>query len=152
MKLGVLQGPNLDRLEQREVRWYGWVSLGQIEASLEAEAEVLGLELEQFQSNEESVLLRRLWGWKDGGFRAVLGNPAAFSHTSLALYDAFVAVGLPYVEVHLSNVHAREDFRGKLLTARAALAVVSGFGPSGYIVALRYLARFLREKDEEDEA
>ena len=152
MKVGILQGPNLDRLGDREEELYGGVSLREVEAVLEAEAAVLGIELEQFQSNEEAALLGRVWEWKDGGFDGVVGNPAAFSHTSLALYDALKATKLPYVEVHLSNVHAREDFRGRLLTARAAVAAVAGFGAKAYPWALRHLVGLLREEEKEDDA
>ena len=136
----VLQGPNLDLLGQREPETYGAVTLAQIQQRLDALAGELGLALEHFQSAHEGVLVDRVHqAWRDGVLGVVV-NPAAYTHTSVALRDAFLATGLPFVEVHLSNVHARETFRHRSLLADVAQGVVVGFGAVGYDLALRGLA------------
>ena len=111
MKLLVLHGPSLDKLGTREPEIYGSLSLGEINAQLEETARQRGAELTILQSNHEGVLADAILSARENGNRGILMNPAAYSHTSIALLDAIRACGLPVVEVHLSNIHAREEFR-----------------------------------------
>ena len=138
MKILVLHGPNLNLLGQRETGIYGNSSLASIGEQLEILAAELGVELEHFQSNHEGELVDRVQsavGRNDG----ILVNPAAYTHSSIALRDAFAAVEIPFVEVHLSNIHAREEFRQHSLLADLAVGSVVGFGPSSYFLGLRAL-------------
>lgn len=138
--IGLLNGPNLGRLGRREPDVYGRVSLAEIEKSVRREAELLGVVVESLQSNHEGELIDQLEQWTDLGFGGVLLNPGGFTHTSVALRDAVAATGLPVVEVHLSNVHRREEFRQRSLIAGVCEAVMAGMGPEGYLAALRFLA------------
>lgn len=143
MKILVLNGPNLNLLGQREPGVYGTDTLDTILARLTALAIDLGVHLDTFQSNYEGALIDRLhaaMGVVDG----VLINPGAYTHTSVALRDAFLATRLPFVEVHLSNVYAREAFRHKSLLADIARGQVMGFGPDSYLLGLRGLVDGLR--------
>ncbi|MEZ5338021.1 MAG: type II 3-dehydroquinate dehydratase [bacterium] len=140
MKLLVLHGPSLDRLGTREPEIYGSLSLAGINALLEETAKQRGLELTILQSNHEGVLVDAILAAAENGNRGILMNPAAYSHTSVALLDAIRACGLPVVEVHLSNIHAREEFRRHSYTAMGAVGVVTGFGPDSYIAGLQLLA------------
>lgn len=142
MRVLVLNGPNLNLLGSREPSTYGVDTLASIEESLRSLAGELGVELEFVQSNSEGALVDAVQGAR-GRFDAVLANPAAYTHTSIALRDAFLAVGLPFVEVHLSNVHAREAFRRTSLLADAALGTVAGFGAESYRLGLRGLVAAL---------
>lgn len=142
MKVLVLHGPNLNLLGVREPGVYGATSLADIEERLGAVARELGAELAFFQSNAEGALVDAIQGAR-GCFDGILINPAAYTHTSVALRDALLAVGLPFVEVHLSNVHAREPFRRRSLLADVAVGGVWGFGPESYILGLRGLAACL---------
>lgn len=139
MRVLVLHGPNLNLLGSREPGVYGATSLADIEARLRAVGAQLGAELEFFQSNAEGALVDAIQGAR-GRFDGIVINPAAYTHTSVALRDALLAVGLPFVEVHLSNVHAREPFRRRSLLADIAVGGVWGFGPESYILGLRGLA------------
>lgn len=135
----VLNGPNLNMLGTREPAIYGAQTLSDIEALCRTEAERLGLEIAFRQSNHEGELVT--WIQQAlGAFEAILINPAAYSHTSVAIHDALKAVGLPVVEVHLSNIHAREPFRHHSFVSGIALGVICGFGASGYKLALAALA------------
>ena len=138
----VLNGPNLNLLGTREPGIYGRTTLAEIEADCVETGRALGLEVTCLQSNHEGVLVDALHaaiGVQDG----VVLNAGAFTHTSIALRDAVSGTGLPVVEVHLSNVHAREPFRHHSHLAPVALGVIAGFGPAGYGLALRALADHL---------
>ena len=136
MRILVLHGPNLNLLGSRETAIYGTASLAEIDRRLETLAAELGVELECFQSNSEAALVERLHAARETA-DAVVFNPAAFTHYSLALRDAVAATGLPVVEVHLSNIHAREEFRRHSVIAPAAAGQISGFGADSYLLGLR---------------
>ena len=138
-KIGLLNGPNLDRLGKREPEIYGSETLDEIEKKLKLVASELGSELVSSQSNHEGVLIDKIHEWGDAGFSGLILNPGGLTHTSVALRDAVVASGLKTVEVHLSNIHAREDFRHKSLISGIATAVVAGMNYQGYVAALHYL-------------
>lgn len=142
MKVLVLHGPNLNLLGTREPGVYGAGTLAEIEERLGALAQDLGAELEFFQSNGEGALVDAVQGAR-GRVQGILINPAAYTHTSVALRDALLAVALPFVEVHLSNVHRREGFRRRSLLADAAVGGVWGFGPESYLLGLRGLVAHL---------
>ena len=143
MKLLVLHGPNLNLLGRREPHLYGRATLAEVGAALDALALELGVRLDHLQSNHEGVLIDRLheaMGVEEG----VLINPGGLTHTSVSLRDAFAGTGLPFVEVHLSRVHAREDFRRHSMLADLALGQVAGFGLNSYLLGLRGLVGALR--------
>ena len=143
MRIAVLNGPNLNLLGQREPALYGTASLADIEADVRQAAQRLGVELSWFQSNHEGALVdavQALAGRADG---AVI-NPAGYGHTSVALRDALLAVAVPFVEVHLTNVHRREEFRRRGLLTDVAVGTVTGLGPAGYRLALEGLVAVLR--------
>ncbi len=135
----VLNGPNLNLLGRREPHVYGTTTLDDVRAELEGLAAQLGTTVDLRQSNHEGQLIDWLHGAADEGARGVVINPGGFSHTSVALRDAIAAIDLPVVEVHLSNVHAREEFRHRCLTAGACVGTIAGLGVAGYGLALRYL-------------
>lgn len=143
LRVAVINGPNLNMLGVREPAIYGSETLAQIEANLKRVAAELDATVNFFQSNSEGDLVtqvQKLRGAADGA----LVNAGAYAHSSLALRDAFAAVSVPFVEVHLSNVHAREPERHRLVLAGAAIGVVCGLGSYGYEAALRGLVRNLR--------
>ena len=143
MHLLLLNGPNLNLLGQREPGLYGADTLEAIEQRLSAEAGDLGVALSCFQSNHEGALVDRIHQAR-GQVDGILINAGAFTHTSVALRDALLGVAIPYVELHLSNVHAREAFRHHSYLADQALGVISGFGPASYSLALQALVTKLR--------
>lgn len=145
MKILVLNGPNLHLLGRREPGIYGREDLERIIARVCERAAQLGVEIEAFQSNEEGALVTRI-GEAPGRFDGIVFNPAAYTHTSVALRDALLAAGVPCVEVHLSNTHAREEFRHRSLTAPACVGQIMGFGGQGYVLALEGLVEHLRRK------
>lgn len=136
LRILVLSGPNLDRLGRREPEIYGKTTLEQIHDGLAARAAERGAEVECRQSNHEGALIDWIGRAADDGYRAILINPGALTHTSYALYDAVKACGLPTVELHLSNPDAREAFRRHSCVAPACLGRIAGFGAASYAVAL----------------
>ncbi len=143
LSLGVLNGPNLDLLGTREPQLYGEVGLDGILSALEALGKELGVRVTAVQSNHEGELadwIRDVGSRQDG----MLVNAAAYTHTSVALRDALLAAGVPFVEVHLTNVWAREPFRHHSLLSDIAVGVVSGFGQDSYLLGMRALAAHLR--------
>ncbi|RXK02908.1 type II 3-dehydroquinate dehydratase [Halarcobacter bivalviorum] len=144
MKIAVIQGPNLNMLGVREQHIYGPMTLDQIHEQMKASAAQNEVELEFFQSNLEGEIVDRIQeclGTVDG----ILINPAAFSHTSIAIKDALSAVNLPTVEVHISNIYKREEFRQKSITAGASTGVITGFGPFSYHLGLISLTQIIAE-------
>lgn len=139
MKILVLHGPNLNLLGTREPDIYGRVTLERINAALEELASELGCQLTILQSNSEGVLIDAIQA-AVGTFQGVLINPAAYTHTSVAIRDALSAVGLPVVEVHLSNIHRREEFRRHSHVAPVAVGQICGFGADSYLLGLRAIA------------
>jgi 3-dehydroquinate dehydratase II len=137
-KIGILNGPNLDRLGKREPDVYGRETLADLERMLRAEAGDQA-HLVFCQSNHEGTLIDQINAWADGGFDGLIINPGGFTHTSVALRDAIAGSGLMAIEVHISNVHRREEFRHKSFTAGACLGVIAGLGLFGYVCALRRL-------------
>jgi len=135
-QLLVLHGPNLNLLGTREPGVYGHATLAQIDAGLRAQAEAAGHTLESLQSNAEHVLVDRVQATRTDGTSLILINPAAFTHTSVALRDALAAVDLPFIEIHLSNPHTREPFRHHSYFSDKALGVVCGFGADSYRYAM----------------
>ena len=131
-KILVLHGPNLNLLGEREPEVYGEATLAEINAALATQAEAAGHALAWFQSNAEHELVARVQAAKPDGTAFILINPAAFTHTRVALRDALVAVSIPFIEVHLSNAHAREPFRRQSYFSDLAVGVVSGFGADSY--------------------
>jgi 3-dehydroquinate dehydratase-2 len=144
-RLLLLNGPNLGLLGSREPGIYGTTTLAAIEDALKVRASSLGHELAAFQSDAEAELIRRVHAARDDQTALILFNPAAFTHTSIALRDALLAVQIPFIELHLSNVAAREDFRQRSFFADIAIGTIAGFGVASYQLALdaatHYLAR-----------
>jgi 3-dehydroquinate dehydratase-2 len=143
--IGVLNGPNLNLLGTREPAIYGTATLAGIVAHLREVGATLGVELRAEQANGEGQLIDILHAWR-GEVAGVVVNAGAYTHTSLALRDAFTATALPFVEVHLSNIHAREPERRHSMLASASLGMVCGLGADGYEYALRGLVRSLRAR------
>lgn len=138
MKVLILHGPNLNLLGSRELTVYGSQTLDEVDAAIAKEAEELGLEVEIHQTAREGEIIERLHGGI-GSVQGAILNPAAYSHTSRAIADAIRAVPYPVVEVHLSNIHAREPWRRRSVTAEAAKGIVAGFGADSYLAALRLI-------------
>ena len=142
----VLHGPNLNLLGEREPEVYGRTTLAQIDADLAEIAQASSCELATFQSNSEGPLIERVQHARTDGTAFILINPAGFTHTSVALRDALAAVAIPFIEVHLSNVHAREAFRRQSYFSDLAVGVIAGFGADSYKFALHAaLARLTRQ-------
>jgi 3-dehydroquinate dehydratase-2 len=145
MNVLVINGPNLNLLGRREPGIYGATSLEEINDRLTVVAANLGVKVDFFQSNHEGALVDAIQKAFDR-YQGLIINPAAYTHTSVAIRDAIAAVGLPTVEVHLSNVYGREEFRHKSLTAPVVLGQIAGFGATGYELALRGLMGYLGRK------
>ncbi len=144
----LLNGPNLNLLGIREPGHYGRRSLTQITAHLAAQAKADGFDLEAFQSNAEHELMERIHRAREERIAFIIFNPAAFTHTSVALRDALAAVEIPFIEVHLSNVHAREPFRHHSYFSDLAVGVISGLGPVGYEAALLAAKAYLQTNED----
>lgn len=139
-RIAILNGPNLDRLGRREPEIYGKATLADLEAALRAEFEPAA-RLDFFQSNHEGALIDRIAALADEKVDGLVLNGGALTHTSVALRDALLGAHLPAVEVHISNLYKREEFRHQSLTAPACLAVITGLGLEGYFAAIRFLLK-----------
>ncbi len=145
----LLHGPNLNLLGQREPEVYGRTTLAEIDAELGASAAALGHRVDALQSNAEHVLVERVQAARTDGTAFILINPAAFTHTSVALRDALAAVAIPFIEIHVSNPHAREPFRHHSYLSDLAVGVICGFGAESYRLALDAALRRLPGSQEE---
>ena len=139
----VLHGPNLNLLGERETSVYGTTTLEEINQLLKAEAVKYNLELASFQSNYEGALVEAIQNAR-GKYDIIIFNPAAYTHTSVALRDAILAVNIPTIEVHLSNIYKREDFRHKSYISGVAVGQISGFGVQSYLLAVRAAAEIIK--------
>ncbi|TRZ69436.1 MAG: type II 3-dehydroquinate dehydratase [Rhodocyclaceae bacterium] len=132
----VLHGPNLNLLGSREPGIYGRSSLAEVHLAMEAQGRAAGVQVESFQSNSEGELIDRIQSAATEGVHFIIINPAAYTHTSIAIRDALAAVAIPFIEVHLSNIHARESFRHQSYFSDIAVGVICGLGSQGYELAL----------------
>jgi len=148
MKILIIHGPNLNMLGKREPSIYGAGTLQEINRLLKEEAKRLDVKTEVFQSNSEGEIVGRIQDAmkKSDG---ILINPGAYTHTSIAIRDAILSAGLPAVEVHISNIYKREDFRQKSFISGVSVGVISGFGPDSYILGLNGLVSYLRARETE---
>ncbi|UTW47757.1 type II 3-dehydroquinate dehydratase [Bacterioplanoides sp. SCSIO 12839] len=144
----VLQGPNLNLLGTREPDVYGATTLKDVEASLLTQAQVLGHQLDHLQSNAEHTLIDRIHAARTDGTDFIIINPAAFTHTSVAIRDALAGVAIPFIEIHISNVHARETFRHHSYLSDIAVGVICGLGVQGYDLALQAADAQLKNSDK----
>jgi len=135
----VIHGPNLNLLGKREPEVYGYLTLDDINQQLSAQAKNASLELDTFQSNWEGAIVDRIHQAQQDGVQYIIINPAALTHTSVAVRDALLGVAIPFIEVHLSNVHAREAFRHHSYLSDKAIGVICGLGAKGYAAALDYI-------------
>ena len=142
----VLNGPNLNLLGSREPEHYGSVTLDDILNSLDRQAKTVHAQLTAYQSNAEHELVGKVQDAPSNGIDFIIINPAAFTHTSVGLRDALQAVGIPFIEIHLSNIHAREAFRKESFFSDIAVGVISGLGPIGYELALTAAIRYLEKE------
>ena len=151
MKIVVIQGPNLNLLGHREKNIYGPIKLEEIHAQMESIAKQNNMEIEFFQSNLEGEIVDRVQECI-GDANGIIINPAAYTHTSIAIRDAIVAAAMPTVEVHISNLHRREEFRTKSLTTGVCTGQIAGFGPFGYHLAMISIAQILGELEAQKRA
>lgn len=151
LRILVMHGPNLNLLGTREPEYYGLENLASINEALIQLGDQLGAEIATYQSNHEGDLVERIHQAAVEKMDGIVINPAAYTHTSIALRDALLACRIPFVEVHLSNIHRREDFRRRSLLADAATGVIAGFGPASYKLALRGLVGQLRRLRSSEE-
>ena len=143
MKILVINGPNLNLLGDREKENYGEITLSKINEELSNLASELGVEIDFFQSNFEGEIVDKIQKAKDN-FDGIITNPAAYTHTSIAIRDAILAIKTPAIEVHLSNIHAREEFRQKSFVAPVCIGQIAGFKKDSYTLALRALVNYLK--------
>jgi len=141
----VLHGPNLNLLGTREPQHYGHQTLAEINATLLEQGAAVGVAVDSFQSNAEHALVERIHAARDENVGFIIINPAAFTHTSVAIRDALAGMAIPFIEVHLSNVHAREPFRQHSYFSDKAVGVISGLGAMGYLFALGYALHALED-------
>ena len=146
MNLLVLNGPNLNLLGTREPEVYGSTTLADVEAMLAREAAARGARIECFQSNHEGALIDRIHAARTQGVDFILINPGGFTHTSVALRDALAGVAIPFVEIHITNVHAREAFRHHSYLSPIAVGVIAGLGTTGYALAVQFACQRLEER------
>lgn len=139
-KILIINGPNLNLLGTREPEIYGKTTLKDIETELKNKAEKLNVEIECFQSNHEGEIVDKICNAKNN-FDAIIINPAAYTHTSVAIRDAFAAIDIPAIEVHISNVYSREEFRHNSLIAPVVVGQIAGLGIQGYLLALEYFSK-----------
>ena len=144
-KILVLNGPNLNLLGTREPEHYGAMTLDEIIGQLRKQAESAGIQLSDFQSNAEHELVGKVQDAPSQDIDCIIINPAALTHTSVGLRDALQAVGIPFIEIHLSNIHAREAFRKESFFSDIAVGVISGLGPVGYELALTAAVKYLEQ-------
>lgn len=140
MKILVINGPNMDRMGHRDVAVYGSETLSEINEKIKKLASRIGISVEFFQSPSEGDIVSKI-GSADGNYDGIIINPAAYTHTSVAIRDAIEAGEVPVIEVHLSNIYSREEFRAKSLTAAVCAGQITGFGSDSYLLALRALAK-----------
>ncbi len=139
MKILVINGPNMNMLGKREKDLYGEKTLSDLENTVFEEAKRLGVETEFFQTNYEGAIVEKIQQ-ADGVFDGIILNPAGYTHTSVAIRDAIASVSVPVIEVHVTNIFAREDFRSKSVTGGAARGIIAGLGIEGYVLALKFFA------------
>lgn len=144
MKILIIHGPNLNLLGKREPEIYGRTTLDEINSLLKKESDTLGIEIEFFQSNSESEIVTRIQETM-GKFDGIVINPAAYTHTSVAIRDAVASADISTVEVHISNVYKREEFRQKSFISGVVVGVISGFGVDSYLLGLRGLVSYLKK-------
>ena len=142
-KILVIHGPNLDQLGKREIDVYGKTTLDDINAALNKKAQELGVEIKAAQFSGEGEICKEVGSAKENGFAAIIINPAAYTHYSVAVRDAVSGANLPTVEVHLSNIYAREEFRHKSVIAPVATGQISGFGLDSYILGLEAAVKII---------
>ena len=146
MNVLVLNGPNLNLLGTREPEVYGRTTLAEVEATLVREGQARGVGVACFQSNHEGALIDRIHAARTDGTRFIVINPGGLTHTSVVLRDALAGVAIPFIEVHVTNVHAREPFRHRSYLSPIAVGVIAGLGTSGYSAALRWACERLAER------
>ena len=147
-RIAIIHGPNLNMLGTREPEHYGATTLDEIVDVLRSQSESAGVQLADFQSNAEHELVEKVQQAPSKGIDFIIINPAAFTHTSVGLRDALQAVGIPFIEIHLSNIFAREEFRRESFFSDIAVGVISGLGPVGYELALTAAIQYLEKSGE----
>ncbi|KAL8392644.1 hypothetical protein RB595_002732 [Gaeumannomyces hyphopodioides] len=145
-KILLINGPNLNLLGTREPQVYGTTTLDDVVTLARDKAQSLGASLEAYQSNHEGAIVDRIQEARTQGVAAIVINPAAYTHTSVAIRDAILGVGIPFVEVHISNVHAREPFRRHSHLSDKAEAVICGLGVYGYEAAIEFVVKHMKER------
>lgn len=143
----LINGPNLNRLGKREPAHYGTTTLNDIEKGLQKQAEELQVELSCFQSNHEGDIIDKLHEAEDNGVNGIMINPGAFTHYSYAIRDAIAGIDVPVIEVHISNIHARESFRHESVTAPVSAGQIVGLGVQGYNLALQAIVNIAKERE-----